>query len=316
MDDMDNSVTNLIADEYYVRLDTYIQLQDIGLTRSRIKNMIVAGLVLVNGNPCKVSQSVNRGDSVTIAKPIPKASSNTPVNIPLDIVFEDDHIMVVNKQAGLPVHPGPGHLDDTMVNAILHVCPDLQGIGDEIRPGIVHRLDKDTSGLIVVAKTEQALANLSEQMKERTVNKQYIALVKGYMPKSSGIINLPIARHPRDRKRMAVVENGREAVTEFKVLNTCKDMSLLLLKLHTGRTHQIRVHLSHMGCKIVGDFLYGGNSSLLKRQFLHAHKMQFIHPYYETLQTFISELPSELRYIAIELGFDPDRDIYSSDNVH
>ena len=135
-------------------------------------------------------------------------------------------------------------------------------------------------------------------------------------PKSSGIINLPIARHPRDRKRMAVVENGREAVTEFKVLKTCKDMSLLLLKLHTGRTHQIRVHLSHMGCKIVGDLLYGGNSSLLKRQFLHAHKMQFIHPYYETLQTFISELPSELRYIAIELGFDPDRDIDSSDNVH
>ena len=230
---MDNSVTNLIADEYYVRLDTYIQLQDIGLTRSRIKNMIVAGLVLVNGNPCKVSQSVNRGDSVTIAKPIPKASSNIPVNIPLDIVFEDDHIMVVNKQAGLAVHPGPGHLDDTMVNAILHVCPDLQGIGDEIRPGIVHRLDKDTSGLIVVAKTEQALVNLSEQMKERTVNKQYIALVKGHMPKSSGIINLPIARHPRDRKRMAVVENGRDAVTEFKVLNTCKDMSLLILKLHT-----------------------------------------------------------------------------------
>ena len=304
---MSNSVIDLIVDSDHLRLDTYIQQQDIGLSRSRIKNLIIADQVLVNGNSCKVSQSVCQGDLITINILAPKPSGNVPVDIPLDVIFEDEHIMVINKQAGLPVHPGPGHESDTMVNAILHVCPDLAGIGDEIRPGIVHRLDKDTSGLIVVAKTEQALNHLSDQMKNRSTDKQYIALVMGHMPKSSGIINLPIGRHPKDRKKMAVVENGREAITEFEVLEVCKDMSLLKLKLHTGRTHQIRVHLAYMGCKILGDLLYGGKSPMLDRQFLHASRMQIIHPHFEAPQVFVAELPTDLTEIVRDLGFDKSR---------
>lgn len=303
----DRQVTDLIVTEDHLRLDSYVYGQGIGASRNRIKGMIIGGLILVNGNSCKVSQSISVGDHITIKAGDPKPASNVATDIPLDVVFQDEYLLVVNKQAGLPVHPGPGHEADTMVNAILHICPDLKGIGDEIRPGIVHRLDKDTSGLIVVAKTEVSLKHLSDQMKNRTVQKEYVALVKGTMPKLAGTVNLPIGRHPKNRKKMTVIENGREAVTEFKVIETRSDMSLLKLKLHTGRTHQIRVHLSHMGCKIIGDALYGAVTPLIDRQFLHAYRLQFVHPYLDITKTFTANLPDELAKLVKELGFDLDK---------
>ncbi len=306
MTDMDDKAIDIRVNEDSLRLDIYLQNQDIGFSRSRIKHMILEGYIRVNGNECKVSHTVYNGDQITINKVFPKESRNVATDIPLDVIFQDEHMMVINKQAGLPVHPGPGHEADTLVNAILHICPDLQGIGDEIRPGIVHRLDKDTSGLILVAKTEQALNHLSDQMKNRVVRKGYIALTKGHLPKNSGIINLPIGRHPKDRKKMTVIGSGREAITEFSVLDIQKDMSLVELILHTGRTHQIRVHLSHMGCKIICDSVYGGSTKLIKRQFLHAYKISFTHPVHETHQSFVAELPQELDHVAKELGFDPD----------
>ena len=232
-------------------------------------------------NHGKSSLKVKQGDIVEIEEVIAKEIELKPQDIPLDIIYEDDDIIVVNKQKGLVVHPANGNPDGTLVNAIMNICKDsLSGIGGEIRPGIVHRLDKDTSGLIIIAKNDKAHINLSEQIKNREVKKTYIALVRGVIPENEATINMPIARSTKDRKKMAVSKDGKNAITHFKVLKRYEKYTLVEVKIETGRTHQIRVHMAHIGYPIVGDAVYsnGKNPFGITGQMLHSEKLTFKHP--------------------------------------
>ena len=276
------------------RLDLFLAGQDLGLTRSQLRRLIDDGNVLLNGRAVKGSQRVRTGDQVSVSVPAPRPSEVVPQWMPLTVAFQDDELVVIDKPAGLSVYPGPGHPDHTLVNALLALCPGIQGIGGEIRPGIVHRLDKDTSGLMMVAKSHAAHLNLSAQIKDRQVTKGYLALVSGVMTEDSGTIDAPVARDPRNRKRMAVVAGGREARTGYRVVQTLPGWSLLELYLETGRTHQIRVHLAHLGHPLYGDGVYGRASRSLNRHFLHAHHLGFRHPSSGEEVEFRSELPAEL----------------------
>ena len=296
------------ADRGGLRLDQFLAGQPTGLTRSQLQRLIGDGLALVNGGGSKASSKVRRGDRVTLTVPPPRPTEVVPQWMPLPVVYQDEHIAVIDKPAGLAVHPGPGHSDHTLVNALLAICPDIQGVGGEIRPGIVHRLDKDTSGLMVVAKTHQAHQDISDQIRERQVDKGYLALAVGKVEPDVGIIDEPIARDPYNRKRMAVVPDGREARTRYRVLeyivpsgrvrmpsgSARSGDSLLEVVLETGRTHQIRVHLSYIGHPLVGDGVYGRSSTVLDRQFLHANRLGFRHPATGEPVEFRSELPPEL----------------------
>ena len=281
------------------RLDQYLAGLDTGLTRSRLQRLIADGQVLVNGGPAKPSQRVRAGDRVTLSVPPPRPSGLVAQDIPVTVVYQDQDLVVIDKPAGLAVHPGPGHPDRTLVNALLAMCPDIQGIGGEIRPGIVHRLDKDTSGLMMVAKTHQAHNNLSDQIKARQVTKGYLALVEGVPAPSQGKVDAPVGRHPRRRTRMAVVVGGKEARTSYKLREKFQDhglpgYSLIELYLETGRTHQIRVHLAHIGHPLVGDTTYGHASTLVGRHFLHAFHLAFKHPVNGEPLEFKTGLPSDL----------------------
>ena len=280
------------ADE--TRLDQYLAGMDTGMTRSRLRRLIVEGQVLVNGGPAKPSHKVRTGDLVSLSVPPPRPSGLVAQDIPVTVVYQDENLVVIDKPAGLAVHPGPGHPDNTLVNALLAMCPDIQGIGGEIRPGIVHRLDKDTSGLMMVAKTHQAHNDLSAQIKARVVTKGYLALVEGAPSPSNGKIDAPVGRHPRRRTRMAVVVGGKEARTSYKTREKFQGHSLLELYLETGRTHQIRVHLAHIGHPLVGDTTYGHASSLVDRHFLHAFHLGFKHPVSGESLEFQTGLPSDL----------------------
>lgn len=232
-------------------------------------------------NHGKSSLKVKQGDIVEIEEIEAKEIELKPQDIPLDIIYEDDDIIVVNKQKGLVVHPANGNPDGTLVNAIMNICKDsLSGIGGEIRPGIVHRLDKDTSGLIIIAKNDKAHINLSQQIKNREVKKTYIALVRGVISENEATINMPIARSTKDRKKMAVSKDGKNAITHFKVLKRYDRYTLVEVKIETGRTHQIRVHMSHIGYPIVGDTVYsnGKNPFGVIGQMLHSQKLTFRHP--------------------------------------
>ena len=234
--------------------------------------------------------------------PPPRPTDLTPQRIPLDLAYQDEDVAVVNKPAGLPVHPGPGHPDGTLVNGLLALCPDIQGIGGDIRPGIVHRLDKDTSGLMVVAKTHAAHQSLSGQLKSRRVTKGYIALATGQVTPDEGLIDAPIGRDSRNRKRMAVAAGGREARTRYRTLGNPSGHTLLELLLETGRTHQIRVHLAYLGHPLLGDDTYGRASPLLARQFLHAHRLGFEHPGSGEWMEFHSGLPDDLTAVLEHFG--------------
>ena len=296
------------VDKSGLRLDQFLAGQPTGLTRSQLQRLIGDGLALVNGSESKVSSKVRRGDHITLTVPPPKPTEIVPQWMPLTVVYQDEQIAVIDKPAGLAVHPGPGHSDHTLVNALLAICPDIQGVGGEIRPGIVHRLDKDTSGLMVVAKTHQAHLDVSDQIKARQVDKGYIALAVGKVEPAVGVIDEPIGRDPYHRKRMAVVPDGREARTRYRVLEyimpsggvrmpsggVWAGYSLLEVVLETGRTHQIRVHLSFIGHPLMGDGVYGRSSPLLDRQFLHANRLGFRHPATGDPVEFRSELPPEL----------------------
>ena len=286
------------------RLDLLLVREADGLTRSQIKRLIQDGQVLVNDMPCRPSQQVRAGDRVSLVVPPPRPVAIEPEDIPLSVVYQDAHLLVVNKPAGLTVHPAPGHPSGTLVNALLAVVPDLKGIGGELRPGIVHRLDKETSGLMVVAKTHQAHLELSRQIKERQVEKGYLALASGVVTPSEGVIDAPIGRNPRHRKKMAVVAGGRAARTRYKVLRSSDRYSFVEVMLETGRTHQIRVHFASLGRPLVGDRVYGNRSPLIKRQFLHAHLLGFTHPETGEWRQFTSSLPADLRAVLdmIELG--------------
>ena len=295
-----DEVRELIADDSAtdLRLDRYLSTAT-GLPRSQIQRLIKADRVLVDGRHPKASATAHPGQQISLSIPPPQPSTLTPEPIPLDILYEDTDILVVNKPAGLVVHPAPGHQTGTLVHAILHHCPDLPGIGEERRPGIVHRLDKETSGVMVVAKTDTAMASLATQFKGRRVKKTYIALVHGEVKQPEGTIEANIGRHERDRKRMAVcTHKGREAVTIYRVMKLLNGSTLLQLQPQTGRTHQIRVHLSAIGHPVVGDKLYGGRrerkaagSVTPERHLLHAWKLGLFHPRTNEWMEFEASLP-------------------------
>jgi len=289
------------------RLDRYLAAAT-GLPRSQIQRLIEAGRVLVEGRCQKASATVLPGQRITLSIPPPQPSQFRPEPIPLDILYEDNDLLVLNKPAGLVVHPAPGHPGGTLVHAILHHCPDLPGIGEEQRPGIVHRLDKETSGVMVVAKNDAAMASLAGQFKGRRVKKTYIALVHGDVKRAEGRIVAEIGRHERDRRRMAVrTRRGREAVTTYRTMKRLDGFTLLELQPETGRTHQIRVHLSSIGHTVVGDKVYGGRkerkpsavgsrsavSVTAERQLLHAWKLGLFHPRTGEWMEFEAPLPAD-----------------------
>ena len=264
------------------------------LSRSAAQRLIEQGQVLLNGHPARKSDKPQPGDVLEVTLPQVREADLLPQDIPLDVAYEDDDVIVVNKPKGLVVHPAAGHEDGTLVNALLYHCGDsLSGIGGEKRPGIVHRIDKDTSGLLIAAKNDLAHQALSDQLKDHTLHRVYEAVVRGNLKQDSGTIDAPIGRHPTDRKRMAVVAGGREAVTHFQVLGRYPGYTHLRLQLQTGRTHQIRVHLAHLGHPIVGDMVYGMKKPDLGQdtQCLHARTLVFLHPRTGEPVTVTSDLP-------------------------
>lgn len=263
------------------RLDKIIPILENSISRTAVQRMIDNGLILVNNKKLKSSYKVNKNDIITVEKEEAKNIDLKPQEIPIEVIYEDKYIIVVNKPKGIVVHPAIGNPDNTLVNAIMAMCKDsLSGIGGELRPGIVHRLDKDTSGILIVAKTDMAHIKLSEQIKNREIIKRYVALVRGNIKENHGTINMPIGRSTKDRKKMAVVKNGKEAITHFDVIKRYKDYTLLDIKIDTGRTHQIRVHMAQIGYPIVGDITYsnGKNPFGVVGQMLHARSLEFIHP--------------------------------------
>ncbi|MDP2932366.1 MAG: RluA family pseudouridine synthase [Chloroflexota bacterium] len=284
---------SFVVAEGGVRLDKYVSEQCPEISRTRAQKLIDEGLVTVNGRAARSSLKLNTGDRVEVVVPPPPPSQLAPEEIPLDIIYEDADLLVVDKPAGLTVYPAAGHPGHTLVNAVLAHYPALPG--SPLRPGIVHRLDKDTSGLIVLAKNSVAQANLIDQFKSHAVNKTYLALVKGRVTPERGAIEAPIGRDPVDRKRMAVVAGGKQARTTYQVIKYIDDYTLLEVKIETGRTHQIRVHLSAIGYPVVGDKVYGFKSPYLSRQFLHAYRLGLKLPSTGEYREFKSELPEELK---------------------
>ena len=282
------------ADVAGVRLDKYVGERCPELSRTHAQELINAGLITVNNKTAKPSLKLNPGDKVNVNIPPSPLPDLDAENIPLKIIYEDNDVLVVDKPAGLAVHPAPGNPSHTLVNAVLNYLPSLADEIDSLRPGIVHRLDKDTSGLILIAKNRMAQANLSTQFKKRVVKKTYLALVKGKLTPQQGIIEAAIGRDRRHRQRMAIVTKGREARTEYRVIRYCGNHTLLEIKPETGRTHQIRVHLAAIGFPVVGDAAYGLKSTRFPRQFLHASKIAFRLPSTSDLQEFESPLPPDL----------------------
>jgi 23S rRNA pseudouridine1911/1915/1917 synthase len=270
--------TELVADRAGERLDVFVARLLPELTRSRVQRLIDDGHVAVAGQRARPSLRLEEGQRVSVEVPPAVALEAQPEAIPLDVIFEDADLLAVNKPPGMTVHPAPGHPSSTLVNAILAHCGDLSGIGGVLRPGIVHRLDRDTSGVILVAKNDATHQALAKQLKERTVEKTYVALVEGTPKPAEGLIDAPIARDPRRRQRMAVVAGGRASVTAYRVVERFKGTSLVEARPKTGRTHQIRVHLAAIGHPIIGDRVYGKASQIVGRQFLHAARIAFEHP--------------------------------------
>ena len=256
------------------RLDKYLAKNYPELTRTYIQKLIESGNVTVNGRAARAALQLKLKDHIEITIPPPEPAVVLPEDIPFGLIYEDEDVIVINKPAGLTVHPAPGHSRHTLVNALIKRFPDLEGFGGSMRPGIVHRLDKDTSGLMVIARNEMARQSLINQFKSRSVKKCYLVLIKGKLEPSKGAIDAPIGRDPSDRKRMAVVSKGRNARTDYRVLKYLDGYTLVEANIQTGRTHQIRVHFKAIGYPVVGDAVYGVKSNLIKRQFLHAHYLE------------------------------------------
>ncbi|MCJ7778809.1 MAG: RluA family pseudouridine synthase [Sedimentisphaerales bacterium] len=293
---------SLVADVAGLRLDKFVGERCPELSRTHAQQLILGGFIKVNGKSAKSSLKLNIGDKIEIVIPPEPFSQLEPENIPLKIVYEDADLLVVDKPAGLPVHPAPGHPSHTLVNAVLSHLPSLAKDVDSLRPGIVHRLDKDTSGLLIVAKNRLAQANLSQQFKNRVVKKTYITLVQGKLTPEKGTIEAAIGRDPSHRQRMAIVSKGREARTEYRVIKYIGNYSLLEIKPETGRTHQIRVHLAAIGFPVVGDTTYGLKFPRFPRHFLHASKITFKLPSTGQEITLESPLPPDLEKVLIEIG--------------
>ncbi len=291
------------------RLDAYVAAH-LDLSRTRVQALVEDGLVLLNGQPARKSERLDVGQQIEVRVPAPEPLTLEPEDIPLDVFFEDGSVLVVNKAAGMVVHPGRGHSTGTLVNALLAHATDLSGIGGKLRPGIVHRLDKDTSGLLVVAKTDAAHHALSEALQRREIKRLYQAASWGHLSESPLEVEAPVGRDPANRRRMAVVQGGRRAVTHFRVAEHWPGAELLEVALETGRTHQIRVHLSHIGHPVVGDAVYGVGwergmsgkahrwaqllNKRVPRQFLHAWRLSFRHPVSEETLRFEAPLPEDL----------------------
>lgn len=296
------------------RLDTYVSECFPDISRSQLKKLIDSAHITVNGRSAKASTKLKGGEVLAITLPAPEPTEALPEDIPINILYEDHDIIVIDKVAGMVVHPAAGHAGGTLVNALLFHCTDLAGIGGELRPGIVHRIDKDTSGVIVATKNDQSHQHLAAQFKDHTINRRYIALIHGYPGNNSGTIDQPIGRHPTQRKKMSTkARNGKRAVTHWKVLKQFHTdrLSLVEFKLETGRTHQIRVHFAEINCPLVADPLYGNRSRLtaikdselraligrLPGQALHARSLGFIHPTSGKYLEFFSEIPDTLQDI-------------------
>ena len=286
----------LTAQEGGERLDAFVASQVEDLTRSAAQRLLEQGAVTSGGKPLKKNAKTTPGMVVEVLLPDPQPVEIVPQNIPLDVVYEDDDVIVVNKPVGLVVHPAPGHPDGTLVNALLYHCGDsLSGITGELRPGIVHRIDRDTSGLIIAAKNDFAHQKLSAQLQDHTLARVYRCIVVGSLPQEAGTVDAPIGRHPTDRKKMAVISGGRSAVTHYQVLEHLRGHSYVECRLETGRTHQIRVHMAHLGHPILGDTVYGAKRPVpgLQGQCLHAVGLKFIHPRTEQLVELSCPLPEE-----------------------
>ncbi|VAX15139.1 Ribosomal large subunit pseudouridine synthase D [hydrothermal vent metagenome] len=291
------------------RVDVFVASQTSGLSRSRIQKLLTLGHIKVNGKTARASRKLKSGDEVSVTVPEPEPLDMAAEKIALDIVYEDDHIIVINKEAGMVVHPSAGHRSGSLVNALLGHGSKLSGIGGVARPGIVHRLDKETSGLMVVAKSDAAHQSLSDQLKDRSLTRVYIAVVRGTPKRYQGIIETNIGRHKIHRKKMAVLkEGGKKAVTSYKVIEPLKGGSLVEVKLGTGRTHQIRVHLKSIHCPVMGDKTYGPKnvkSYLIGRQALHAWKLVLIHPKDGRELNFTAPPPEDIVALIRKMGGDP-----------
>ena len=310
----ENKITVMVTfDEINERMDSFLSRKT-DFTRSRIQQLIKNGDITVNGKNAKnnkkikSSYKIEENDRIEIFIPEIEQAEIIPENIKIDIIYEDEDIAVINKKAGLVVHPAQGHYSGTLVNAILYHIKDLSGINGEIRPGIVHRLDKDTSGLIVIAKNDKAHINLAKMFQEKKIKKTYLAILKGKLTKEKGRIVTQIGRDTDDRKKMTVIkgnDRGKEAITNYNVICSNELFTLVRVYIETGRTHQIRVHMKYMGYPILGDMVYGRKDSE-KRQMLHAYKLEFLHPVTEKPMKFISEIPEDFRKALknIKLEFD------------
>lgn len=310
----ENKITVMVTfDEINERMDSFLSRKT-DFTRSRIQQLIKNGDITVNGKNAKnnkkikSSYKIEENDKIEIFIPETEQAEIIPENIKIDVIYEDEDIAVINKKAGLVVHPAQGHYSGTLVNAILYHIKDLSGINGEIRPGIVHRLDKDTSGLIVIAKNDKAHINLAKMFQEKKIKKTYLAILKGKLTKEKGRIVTQIGRDTDDRKKMTVIkgnDRGKEAITNYNVICSNELFTLVKVYIETGRTHQIRVHMKHMGYPILGDMVYGRKDSE-KRQMLHAYKLEFLHPVTEKPMKFISEIPEDFRKALknIKLEFD------------
>lgn len=300
---MPDRIISLVFEHGGERLDKAITSALPELSRTQVQRLIKGAYVTVGGSVAKASYRLEPGDHVVVRVPPPEPSQVRPEAIPLDILYEDADVLVINKPAGMVVHPAHGHASGTLVNAILAHCPELEGVGGEQRPGIVHRLDKDTSGLIIVAKNDRAQRDLQRQFKARLVSKRYLALVEGRPVPDQGLIEAPIGRDRAHRQRMAVVRGGRDAVTRYRVVETFTDYTLVEAEPVTGRTHQVRLHLAFLGHPVVGDRVYGRRKQRLEigRQFLHAARLTLTLPGTGERVTFTAPLPPELEVVLAEL---------------
>ncbi len=289
----------LIVDEGAAgeRLDRFLAGRELAVSRSHIQKLIESGCVLVNGRTAKANAKLREGDAVETELPEAREMEILPEAIPLDILYEDSDVIVINKARGMVVHPAAGAADGTLVNALLHHCEDLSGINGVIRPGIVHRLDKDTSGVMMAAKNDRAHVDLAEQIREKTAQRIYRAIVCGTIAEDRGEIRAPIGRHPTERKKMAVVPGGKEATTLFRVVERFPAHTLVECRLKTGRTHQIRVHMAYIGHPLLGDPKYGRKTSDIAGQALHSCELSFTHPRTKERMTFAAEMPEDMKAI-------------------
>ncbi len=285
----------------FLRIDKFLATELSDFTRSQLQMMIEEEQVLVNDKVVKSNYKLKINDEIVVYIKEPELTDIEPQDIPLDILYEDSDIIVINKKSGMVVHPAVGNYKDTLVNALLFHCKDLSGINGKIRAGIVHRIDKDTSGLLVACKNDLSHKNLSQQFMDHQVNKIYYCLVNGVIPHNVGLIDAPIGRDPQSRQQMAVVENGKEARTHFKVLERFEKNTLVEVKLETGRTHQIRVHMKYIGYPLVGDPIYGVRKVVGDNgQFLHAKKLEFYHPRTNKFMSFETPLPEDFEQLLNE----------------